>query len=186
MLSCSCCLPPAKPAIRRMSLYRKPLLLIQPKRIPLSAPRQPGSGKCPDSVLLSKEAAVRRTCSPLPPRKLEADSLVAENHIGKRPGTRPLPRSATLGKLFYVKLPKILAAICTLLLTWLLGKAGSLYFTQNHQPLAKRGRAITLVGICMWLFAIAIAIMSWPAIFVHLGRLPVLLVWPLSGAANPY
>ncbi len=108
----------------------------------------------PDSVSIIEQVAVEDLLAPAA-EEAEADSLAAENDIGKAARNEALTTLRNLWESFYANLPKILVAICTLLLTWLLVKLVRFILRKTISRWQSAGAVITpgghlYVALCHW------------------------------------
>lgn len=137
----------------------------------------------PDSVSIIEQIAVEDLLAPAA-EEAEADSLIAKNDIGKAAKNEALTTLRNLWESFYTNLPKILVALITLFLTWLLVRLVRFILRKTISRWQSAGAVITLVGICMWLFAIGIAISvvagDIRALVGSLGLIGLALSWSLQ------
>lgn len=137
----------------------------------------------PDSVAIIEQVAVEDLLAPAP-EEAETDSLLAEEDIGRAARNEALTTLRNLWEGFYTNLPKMLVAIVTLFLTWLLVRLVRFILRKTISRWQSAGAVITLVGICMWLFAIGIAISvvagDIRALVGSLGLIGLALSWSLQ------
>lgn len=148
-----------------------------------SSPATPVREGVPDSVSIIEQIAVEDLLAPVV-EEAGADSLLAEEDIGRAARNEAVTTLRNLWESFYTNLPKILVAIATLLLTWLLVKLVRFILRKTISRWHSASAVITLVGICMWLFAIGIAISvvagDIRALVGSLGLIGLALSWSLQ------
>ncbi|WP_017733879.1 mechanosensitive ion channel family protein [Nafulsella turpanensis] len=140
----------------------------------------------PDSVAIIEEVAVEDLVSPADVAEdtLVSDELLEGEDIGKAARNEALFTLQKLWDGLYSNLPKILVAIATLILTWMLVKLVRFILRKTIGRWHSAGAVITLVGLSIWLLAIGIAISvvagDIRALVGSLGLIGLALSWSLQ------
>lgn len=135
----------------------------------------------PDSVAIIETIA---TDDIIAAQQAEEEEDITEEDIGRAARDEAVNTLQTLWNSFYANLPKMLVAILALLVAWLLGRLMRLLLQKTIGHWNSSGAVISLVVICVWLFAIGVALSviagDIRALVGSLGLIGLALSWALQ------
>lgn len=138
----------------------------------------------PDTVSIIEDIAVEDLVTTQ--EEIEEDTATIEGagDIGKAAKTEAVETLRNLWEGFYTNLPKILVALAILVLTWLFVRLLKFILSRTSRQTQSSGATITLIVICIWLFAIGLAISvvagDIRALVGSLGLIGLALSWSLQ------
>lgn len=143
----------------------------------------------PDTVSIIENIATEDLLSAQEAAETEEDEL-AEDDLGRAAKNEAVNTLSSLWNSFYANLPKMVVAILALVLAWLFARLvrAILRKTIGHWNSAQG--IISLVGICIWLFAIGIALSvvagDIRALVGSLGLIGLALSWSLQSPIESF
>lgn len=138
----------------------------------------------PDTVSLIEDIAVEDLFTTQQEVEEDTAKIEGAEDIGKAAKNEAVATLRNLWEGFYANLPKILVALAILLLTWLFVRLIKFILTKTTRQTQSKGATFTIIVICIWLFAIGLAISvvagDIRALVGSLGLIGLALSWSLQ------
>ncbi|MGK7391260.1 MAG: mechanosensitive ion channel family protein [Candidatus Cyclobacteriaceae bacterium M2_1C_046] len=138
----------------------------------------------PDTVSIIEDIAVEDLVTTQEVIEEDTATIEGAGDIGKAAKTEAVETLSNLWEGFYANLPKLLVAIAILLITWLFVRLLKFIVSRTSRKTQSRGATNTIIVICIWLFAIGLAISvvagDIRALVGSLGLIGLALSWSLQ------